>query len=317
MPIDKAVTVLGFWICLTLLGQFQVFNPILLVTNLAAVMAFFAMESKDTEEHRSYFFYSFSIHMIASFAFMLLVLSDRTSDFAIAGRCAEMQKDGVTEAQAIKTADDNVDRSQQTGALEALPSAFTDGGLHRLWTQYLVDINQLYNNVEELAATDPLVFKNPKSYKKWAELGAFGILGPALILSMVDFGKEELFEGLGWIDNEDEHDGVEFLQDAAMYGVGQVTGTFPLFNNIIASQTAHLVGADSDAYFMQTFDPPAWSLLKEAARFDITDPDARSLALMGAYAVGQPAGSQLVKLIPVKDKKESKSSSSGRPQSGR
>ena len=106
MPIDKAVTVLGFWLCLTLLGQFQVFNPILLVTNLAAVMAFFAMESKDTEEHRSYFFYSFSIHMIASFAFTLLVLSERTSDLAIAGRCAEMQKDGDFKEQLYRSMDE-------------------------------------------------------------------------------------------------------------------------------------------------------------------------------------------------------------------
>ena len=85
---------LEFWLCLTLLAQFQVFNPILLMTNLAAVLAFIAMESKDTEQHRRHFFYTFSIHIIASFALGMLTLSDRTSDSAIAYRCAEMQKDG-------------------------------------------------------------------------------------------------------------------------------------------------------------------------------------------------------------------------------
>ncbi len=59
-----------------LLGQLGIFNPFLLVTNLAAVMAFFAMQNEDTEIHRKYFFYSFSVHMIVSYCFAMLVAAD-------------------------------------------------------------------------------------------------------------------------------------------------------------------------------------------------------------------------------------------------
>ncbi len=194
---------------------------------------------------------------------------------------------------AVRDADSAVEQSQQAGTIETLPSAFTNGGLARLWTQYLVDVNQLYNNIESQIAIDP------RSVKGWSSIAAFGVLMPSMILAMTDFAKEEIYEGLGFWDEEDELDGQEILSDMAQYSVGQVSGTFPLLNRLIAVQLAKQLGDDQNAYFLSTFDPPAWAALQKAARLDISDPSAKELTLLGSYALGIPAGGTLAQIANV------------------
>ena len=194
---------------------------------------------------------------------------------------------------AVRDADSAVEQSQQAGTIETLPSAFTNGGLARLWTQYLVDVNQLYNNIESQLAIDP------RSVKGWSSIAAFGVLMPSMILAMTDFAKEEIYEGLGFWDEEDELDGQEILSDMAQYSVGQVSGTFPLLNRLIAVQLAKQLGDDQNAYFLNTFDPPAWAALQKAARLDISDPSAKELTLLGSYALGIPAGGTLAQIANV------------------
>ena len=43
VPIDKAIICIGFWMCLTLLGQMTELNPIAIAANVAALVSFFVM----------------------------------------------------------------------------------------------------------------------------------------------------------------------------------------------------------------------------------------------------------------------------------
>jgi len=209
------------------------------------------------------------------------------------------------QKKAIQEADSAVEQSQQAGTIETLPSAFTDGGIARLWTQYLVDVNQLYNNIESQLAIDP------RSVKGWASVGAFGIIMPSMILAMSDFAKEEIYENLGFWDEEDELDGEEIMSDIVQHSVGQVSGTFPLLNRLIAVQLARQLGDDQNAYFLSTFDPPAWAALQKAARLDISDPSAKELTLLGSYALGIPAGGTLAQIANVMSGKSKQKKNKG------
>ena len=199
-------------------------------------------------------------------------------------------------SDAIKQADDAVIRSQQAGTLETLPPAFTSGGIARLWTQYLVDVNLVYNQIESQLATDP------RSTKDWAKIAGFSILAPSIILALVNYGREEIYEELGIRDDEDDDDAEELLVDIASTSIGQVTGTFPLINRVIESNTKRLLGDDRGAWYASSLEPPAWAALDKAARVDITDPNAKTLSMLGAYALGVPAGGTLSQFIP-KDRK--------------
>ena len=93
IPIEKAITLLGFLLLIGLLSQLLKFNPFLLVTNLATVTAFNSMYQTDTEQHRRYFFYSFSVYEVTVYVFSMFVIVNMDSERAIIDRCLEIQED--------------------------------------------------------------------------------------------------------------------------------------------------------------------------------------------------------------------------------
>ena len=66
VPIDKAIMAMGFWMCLTLLGELEIFNPFRLVANVLALTAFFLMQNNDTSKNRKNFLFAFMIWIITS-----------------------------------------------------------------------------------------------------------------------------------------------------------------------------------------------------------------------------------------------------------
>ena len=66
IPIDQAITCLGFWMCLTLVAEVKLFNPFRLVATITGLAAFFNMQKNDSAKNREYFLYGFMIYLITS-----------------------------------------------------------------------------------------------------------------------------------------------------------------------------------------------------------------------------------------------------------
>ena len=107
VPIDKAIVCIGFWMCLTLLGQMEKLNPISAAANIAALVMFFIMMNKDTAKNREYFFYVFAIYMGVFWLVSMIITYGRLSDGTyIQKKCEEMQKDGTFKEDLITSMDE-------------------------------------------------------------------------------------------------------------------------------------------------------------------------------------------------------------------
>ena len=80
VPIRPAINIIGFWMCLTLLGQTKHFQPVLFVFNVAALGTFLFMVQQDTAKHREYFFYVFMSYMISIYVFMVWKAYTKSTD---------------------------------------------------------------------------------------------------------------------------------------------------------------------------------------------------------------------------------------------
>lgn len=220
----------------------------------------------------------------ASFAIVNAVDTSSATTIWMAKYSEMIQRNPENEARAILEADKAVQLTQQTGRLEDLPPLFVSGGLNRLWTQYLVDLNAVYNILVRNKATNV-------SFTKWVETAGFAILLPSIILAAVDGFREEIFEAFGFRDNDDKKDDEEFAADVAIYALSQPLGTVPFVNAIIESQARRIMGDDIGANFSD-LTPPAWSAIDEARRLDLSDLDAKSLVWVGGLGLGVP-GTQL------------------------
>ena len=87
VDIEPAVVVIGFWLCLTLLGQFRNFNPLLFAANLTVVAAFFYMQNYNTAKNREYFFYIFTCYLMFAYAFILYLVFSKTTADSIKEMC--------------------------------------------------------------------------------------------------------------------------------------------------------------------------------------------------------------------------------------
>ena len=117
VPIQPAIHIIGFWMCLSLLGQIASsnLNPILLVLNLAALGFFINMAQNDTAKNREYFFFMFAVYMIGIYAMLVWKSYERSTDQNMIEKiCVKMQKEGEFKEELIRTMTECQERIQNS-----------------------------------------------------------------------------------------------------------------------------------------------------------------------------------------------------------
>ena len=113
MRVDTAIVVLGFWMCLTLLGHVKELQPVILVFNLAALIAYIIMINEDSADNRKNFFYVFSSYMVCLYVMVLYKAYEQAQDYKeIQQKCEQMQKDGEFKEELITSMEQCHDRVQ-------------------------------------------------------------------------------------------------------------------------------------------------------------------------------------------------------------
>ena len=96
VPIEKAITILGFLLFLNLFEQLKDFNPIVLVANGTALGLFIRMEVENKADNRRDFLFGYIIYLGVVFFFGALKLYMYTDDDHVKKLCEHMQADGKT-----------------------------------------------------------------------------------------------------------------------------------------------------------------------------------------------------------------------------
>ena len=95
IPIDVAITILGLFMCLTLVSQLITLDPIKLAVTVPGLTAFIIMKCYDSSNNRRNFLFAASIwFMYVLPVAMLQAYKEQSSDKRIESICESMKKRG-------------------------------------------------------------------------------------------------------------------------------------------------------------------------------------------------------------------------------